>query len=114
MSTAKNLLPPAGDIAQGIMDTLRTGRPHPGLPVPVGELDTHLMGFRPGDLIYLSGDRSSGKTALALSIVRTLALQAHVGGVALQSHPIGRLPRQPPPRRRVYCRHPERRPTIAH
>jgi replicative DNA helicase len=79
MSTAKNLLPPVGDIAQGIMDTLRTGRPHPGLPVPVGELDTHLMGFRPGDLIYLSGDRSSGKTALALSIVRTLALQAHVG-----------------------------------
>lgn len=66
MNTAKHLLPRAGDIAQDLIHTLRTGYPHPGLPIHLGELDSHLMGFRPGDLNYLSGDRSSGKTALAL------------------------------------------------
>ena len=73
-----NLLPTAGDIAQQITERISTSDQLPGLEIGLGDFDA-LMGFRPGDLVLLSGDHGSGKTGLALSIARKVAIGSNVG-----------------------------------
>lgn len=75
----KQILPiRAGDIAEGIVKRIRQDEQYPGLKTGLDALDEMLLGFRPGDLILLAGDRFMCKTALALSIARHIALDSQI------------------------------------
>jgi replicative DNA helicase len=79
MGSTHNVLLRAGDLGQRIIENIRDSKQWPGLKTEIGDLDQFLMGFRPGDLVLLSGDRYAGKTALALSIARELAIKSDIG-----------------------------------
>ena len=79
MGSTHNVLLSAGDLGQRIIGNIRDSKQWPGLKTEIGDLDQCLMGFRPGDLVLLSGDRYAGKTALALSIARKLAIESDIG-----------------------------------
>ncbi len=49
-----------------------------GVPTGYGDLDRILGGLQPSDLIILAARPSIGKTALALSIARNVALEKHI------------------------------------
>lgn len=62
------------------MDTALTSDRAPGVLTGFAELDKHLLGFLPGDLIYLCGRPGSGKSAYAAAIAAAVACDLRARG----------------------------------
>ena len=70
---------PFADVVDAFLDECDDaayGETLPGVLTGLTALDKHLLGFKPGDLIYLCGRPGSGKSAYAASIAAYVATEA--------------------------------------
>lgn len=66
------------DSFEAIEDLYKGKAPVTGLPTGLVDFDTQTAGLQPSDLIIIAGRPSSGKTALALTIVSHIAIEMKI------------------------------------